>query len=99
MATTTPAPASSAIYPDKFTSAFSVLGGIALVIWAVKTKRKGKFWWFLGGSAIGGVGGYFLDMATAPKAPVSQAAPASSGSAPSAAYPYGAPGTGLTGIV
>lgn len=44
-----------------FTSSMSVLGATGLVIWAHKNKKKGKFWWGLGGLLAGGALGGVID--------------------------------------
>ena len=44
-----------------FSVGLSVLAGIGMVIWATKTGRKGRFWWYLLGSFGGGAAGYMID--------------------------------------
>lgn len=81
MDTTTPAPAPTTQFI--FTPAFGAIGGIGTVMWAAKTKRKGKFWWFLGGFFLGGWAGFFVDYAMMPKTTQPPAIPSTAPAAPS----------------
>jgi hypothetical protein len=51
----------TAVYSRKFQVSFGVLGGVGTVIWASQTGRKGKFWWWVGGSLAGQAIGYLID--------------------------------------
>lgn len=46
---------------NKFATSLWAIGGVSTVIWATLEKRKGKFWWFLGGAIIGGAVGAIID--------------------------------------
>lgn len=60
---TPPAKTEISIYDRKFSAAGWALGGVGTVIWAASKHKKGKFWWFIGGSIIGSTVGYLLDSA------------------------------------
>ena len=71
-ATTTPATATpkeaeygSEAYwmQHKWGLALSTVLAVGAVVYAAQTGRKGKFWWFLGGSMVGGAVGRLLDSA------------------------------------
>jgi hypothetical protein len=62
-----PSSTKTSLYDRKFQVALGTIGAVAAVIWASQTGRKGKFWWWCGGSMIGGSIGYLLDSATSKK--------------------------------
>jgi outer membrane lipoprotein SlyB len=46
---------------NKFAASLWAIGGVSTVIWATLEKRKGRFWWFMGGAIIGGAVGAIID--------------------------------------
>lgn len=46
---------------NKFGIALWTIGGVGTVIWATLEKKKGRFWWFIGGAAIGAAIGTMID--------------------------------------
>ncbi len=45
----------------KFQVGLSMLGAVGAVVFAATTHRKGKFWWFVGGSIAGTALGFMID--------------------------------------
>lgn len=43
--------------------ALAIGGGLGTLLWAIHKHKKGKFWYFMGGAAVGAVAGYMLDKA------------------------------------
>ena len=46
---------------NKFAVSLWAIGGVGTVIWATMGKRKGRFWWFIGGAIIGSAIGTMID--------------------------------------
>lgn len=46
---------------NKFALSLWTIGGVGAVIWATLENRKGRFWWFVAGAAIGGSIGALID--------------------------------------
>lgn len=45
----------------KWQAAVGTVLAVGAVVFASLTKRKGKFWWFAGGSLAGGAIGHLID--------------------------------------
>lgn len=55
---------------NRFAVSLWAIGGVSTAIWATLEKRKGKFWWFIGGAVIGGAIGAIVDSQLNKKDPI-----------------------------
>lgn len=49
------------VLKHKWALSLSTILAVGAVVFAATTGRKGKFWWFIGGSMVGGAMGRLID--------------------------------------